>query len=443
MRRTDIVDPDAGKFCVEDIVDHTRFTRPRRTWPYFFFMLYIPFGLALLAIRLMFVVAAELFLFPLSRIIGFENAMYKFYRFMLGIFVTVKGKENWTGQPVIMISNHINDFDIVAVRGSFECAAITPLYYQTFLITKQMVKSIHPLYVSLSDRQYVRDQITKHLKTSNLPILCFAEGGLTSGKTCLLQYHRHLFSLGHRIYPMAISVNAPFDSVLHDHYLCATLTSDIFVMLFKPYHHYTISLLAPSSIKPTETPEEFAERVQKQTAQHLNLFASPFSIRDKAILVRKWMALRQGTRIFTLFPRKKDGKIVYEPRSPSDSAPAAQQTEPVISRGSASSEEKADDRAALSSKNVIERSEEKQAKDKTEENNMSRRDKRREQKDTLFLTRQARQMTPLDDLESIDVLMEGRNPRPDLLKPKETKTWAQRLNQKKSNEDNKKSKKTA
>lgn len=83
--------------------------------------------------------------------------------------------ENWTEKPRMIVSNHLRDTDIIAVRGEMNVAAISPLYYQSFLITKQMVKSIHPLYVSYTDRQVVRDSIQEHLKSSDIPILCFPE----------------------------------------------------------------------------------------------------------------------------------------------------------------------------------------------------------------------------------------------------------------------------
>ncbi|KAA6322229.1 MAG: hypothetical protein EZS28_054459, partial [Streblomastix strix] len=45
------------------------------------------------------------------------------------------------------------------------------------------------------------------------------------------------------------------------------------------------------------TAEEFANRVQKATADHLGLIASSFTVRDKAKLVRKWIRLREGKTI--------------------------------------------------------------------------------------------------------------------------------------------------
>ena len=75
----------------------------------------------------------------------------------------------------MIVSNHLRDTDIIAVRGEMNVAAISPLYYQTFILTKQMVKCINPLYVSYTDRQIVRDSIHKHLESSDIPILCFPE----------------------------------------------------------------------------------------------------------------------------------------------------------------------------------------------------------------------------------------------------------------------------
>jgi hypothetical protein len=37
------------------------------------------------------------------------------------------------------------------------------------------------------------------------------KGAMTSGESCLLEYHKHLFSLGEPIQPFAMRVWGPFD----------------------------------------------------------------------------------------------------------------------------------------------------------------------------------------------------------------------------------------
>lgn len=77
MRRNDIVDPTVDRFTVEDIVYHTRFLRPIWTWKFLLFMLYLPFGLVLLVLRLSFMILSEILFFPLTRLLKVDSIFYK------------------------------------------------------------------------------------------------------------------------------------------------------------------------------------------------------------------------------------------------------------------------------------------------------------------------------------------------------------------------------
>ncbi|KAA6373413.1 MAG: hypothetical protein EZS28_031059, partial [Streblomastix strix] len=184
--RKDIADPDDDKLCIEDIVFHTRFARPLLTWQFLFFVLYVPFGLIIFIVRIFLILLFEFVLFHIARLFHANELCYKFYRFCAGQIVILDGKKNLALRPRIIVQNHITALDIVAIRGDFKCAAISPLFYQKFWVTKQMVKEVHPLYVRYDDRDAVRRQIKAHLQTSEFPIMCFPEGAMTSGESCLL-----------------------------------------------------------------------------------------------------------------------------------------------------------------------------------------------------------------------------------------------------------------
>ncbi|KAJ4454717.1 putative Ancient ubiquitous protein 1 [Paratrimastix pyriformis] len=295
--RGDIVDPLKDKLILEDLFSHTRLRRPL-TIKHLFFFLYFPFGVVLLGIRLLFLVFAELLLFPLFRMLRMNTFFYKIYARMLGVFVVVKGKENWSKNLQVLVSNHRSEFDIIALRSLLPVAAVSPLFYKTFIFTRKMVKEINPIFIDYSNREVIHKNIDEHLTgpASKVPILCFPEGALTNGEQALLLYHKHLFSLERPIQPLANSVSGPFHNVVNVHHLCTKISHNIFWLLLMPYHVWTVNVLPEQRREPTETAEQFANRIQSMTAAHLGLIPSTFSVRDKAILLRRWTALREGQR---------------------------------------------------------------------------------------------------------------------------------------------------
>jgi len=352
--------------------------------------------------------------------------------------VRVRGKENWAKSPRIVVSNHRSEFDILALRSLFKCAAVSPLYYKTFALCKRMIREINPIYVDYTQREGVRASINDHLSgpLKDIPILVFPEGALTNGEQALLLYHKFLFSVDQPIQPLANHVSGPFHNVVNVHVrphvltlarsfayslrLLASITplltctfpaivraasvhadyaqhflfpfdalacvchcsmffsSSVYMtlaalacsaggrstyslsrfailpalsqgkdtpragkgakegesvrrrqdreetILFLPFvapHPRIISipeaswwvpsaasphsfLIPPSFPSPRraqrrrsdETPEQFAQRVQAMTADALGLVPSSYSVRDKAILLRRWTALREGRR---------------------------------------------------------------------------------------------------------------------------------------------------
>lgn len=58
----------------------------------------------------------------------------------------------------------------------------------------------------------------------------------------------------------------------------------MFVVAFMPYMNAKVHILPPQNRLPTETPEEFAHRVQLLLAKSLNVIPTSYSAQDKAVL---------------------------------------------------------------------------------------------------------------------------------------------------------------
>ncbi|EEY56158.1 uncharacterized protein PITG_08946 [Phytophthora infestans T30-4] len=186
-------------------------------------VLYAPFGLILLLIRGICCFLAAL---VVPRLFS-EEQMDRLHVARLFVWLTgtrvrlvdehfyAKGEN----RAEIIVSNHISEFDAVAMLS------ITPAYilgydfYKNMLFFKLLGDKPGVVYVPYVSRQQgnsagrdaVRQIIMERLARGNKPLAAFPEGGLTNGRKGLLQYHKFLFSLDKTVQPLAIRASdGPF-----------------------------------------------------------------------------------------------------------------------------------------------------------------------------------------------------------------------------------------
>lgn len=301
-----------------DLFYVTRLGRPF-DWRTVVFVLYVfPWGVITFCYRLIFLLVNELFIAPLvirmSRRI--QELYLRFYVFSFLMFVRVTGWENWDPNASVIVSNHVSEMDGIACRTALgPLAIIVPPYYRNLIFCRAIIKELHPLYLDPKNPRAIRDKIQKHLASQRLvadpkkrlPILCFPEGALTSGKG-LLMYYRYMFSLGETVQPIALTVWRPLP--IHLDTLCTPIFHNVIWFFLVPFQRWRLHILPAQRIEEGESPEQFAARVQALTAKHLGIFTTNYSKSDKYVLVSKYNpVLRRRYRNKALI-KKIGGRIL-------------------------------------------------------------------------------------------------------------------------------------
>ncbi|KAH3744880.1 ancient ubiquitous protein 1 [Pelomyxa schiedti] len=248
------------------------------------FWIYVPLGLVLTVLKLLWIASWELFFFRLGAYLHMNNLFFRIYC-SPGLITIVRGREHLKATPSarILVSNHVSEMDSVACRAAFgACHAISPSYYSKFIFTRQMVTEMYPIYIDVTDRHSLHEKIQNTLKTSKLHILCFPEGCVTNGKG-VMRYHKFLFSLGEAVTPVAIRVTRPFP--IHMDTLCTPVWHNIIWLCLVPWQIWHMQVLPPMYPRSDESAEQFADRVQQATAKALGVPATPYMKKDKHKLV--------------------------------------------------------------------------------------------------------------------------------------------------------------
>ncbi|ETI31602.1 hypothetical protein L917_20597 [Phytophthora nicotianae] len=260
-------------------------------------LLYTPFGLVLLLIR---GICCFLVALIVPRVFS-EMQMDRFH--VAKLFVWLTGTrvrlvdehlfEKGEKRADIIVSNHISEFDAIAMLS------ITPAYilgydfYKNMLFFKLLGDKAGLVYVPYASRQQgngagrdaVRQIVVERLARGNKPLAAFPEGGLTNGRKGLLQYHKFLFSLDKTVQPLAIQASdGPFPVNINDE--TSTFLANVLWYLFVPWHTYAVQFLPCTKAEQGEDPLIFAQRVMKMTADSLKQETSPFMYRDKIAFTR-------------------------------------------------------------------------------------------------------------------------------------------------------------
>jgi hypothetical protein len=143
------------------------------------------------------------------------------------------------------------------------------------------------------DRDAVRKQVIDGLSEENAPpLLVFPEGGLTTGASSLLQFHKFLFSLNEHIQPIAlVPKGGPLPINLDNN--MGTTWCNILSYAFQPWQRFHVIYLPPCKQRTNEDSLDFARRVMNNIATKKGITSSPFLYRDKRIYSKMKAALHQ------------------------------------------------------------------------------------------------------------------------------------------------------
>ena len=270
----------------------------------FALVLYFPFGLILVLLRLFLMVVMGV----MSTLVCIPRKWHTMILraellIFFGVWIKVKGESNCAKEIPLWVANHISELDAVVLRAISDPYILGYHFYKDMWWLKlSPLRLFKMIYVPQKSRtegnatgrddlnNRIRETLCDDKKNSTgESLLLFPEGGLTNGRVGLLQYHKFVFSLGLQVQPIALSLWSPLP--IHVDTMYASFLNNVLCFLFVPCHCYKIEFLSPVSMdhEKNESPLDFARRVLRITADHLNIKASPFLYSDK----KKWGKLRR------------------------------------------------------------------------------------------------------------------------------------------------------
>ncbi|GAB9472195.1 hypothetical protein Gpo141_00009380 [Globisporangium polare] len=258
-------------------------------------LLYSPFGVVLMLLRILCAFTLAFFLPKLLSETQLDNGgMHKLFAVISGTIVNVQDAHLFDRKEAdIIVSNHISEFDAIALRWVTPAHVLGYDFYKKMLFFRLLGDKFGLVYVpyvsrnqgGAEGRDQVREIIVQKLEKKDKPLAAFPEGGLTNGRVGLLQYHKFLFSLGKTVQPFTIQASdGPFPVNINDE--TSTFLANVLWYFFIPWHHYTVKVLPPTRAAAGEDPLVFAQRVMQATAQALHQQATPFLYRDKIAFTR-------------------------------------------------------------------------------------------------------------------------------------------------------------
>ena len=198
-------------------------------------------------------------------------------------------------QPKIIVANHTTEMDVLPIRANQQLRIMGYDMYHSgklgLFLKCSPLKFLDMLYIKQTertagggkDRDAVREQVIEGLSDPNCsPLLVFPEGGLTTGKHGLLQFHKFLFSLEHVVQPIVLKPKGgPLPIHIDNNF--GTTIGNILYYAFQPWQRFDVVYLPPAKRRTNEDPLDFARRVMSNIAKERGCDASPFLYRDKRI----------------------------------------------------------------------------------------------------------------------------------------------------------------
>jgi ABC-type multidrug transport system ATPase subunit/1-acyl-sn-glycerol-3-phosphate acyltransferase len=232
------------------------------------------------------------------------------------------------GDAKILVSNHISEWDFVALASCFSVRVVAMDHLQHVpIVGRLLTKANNPVYITQmgnaqsamasadqcssedvaahkeEQRQKVKSAVEKAVSEQDQPsLLIFPEGVLTNGRHTVLQYQKFVFSLGAAVQPVAIRREPGCWLPMHADTLKASALTNVLWPYFLPRAHYRIEVLPQMAPTEGESDIDFAARVQQATANALGLTASQFGNRDKNQWVKRLNQWVKGLPVASCTP---------------------------------------------------------------------------------------------------------------------------------------------
>ncbi|CAG9087453.1 unnamed protein product [Plutella xylostella] len=222
------------------------------------FLLYLPFGLVLLAVRVVLVLVLWIASIILPKKSSFSHLLSVLACCTFGVYVKLKGKRD--PRCSLLVANYVSALDSLACAHALGTISLRKWKVPPFFASSLGIRSA---------AQFVRKE---HFADSPRPVLLQPEGGATNGRG-LLQFCDWPFQIGGRVQPVAITVERPFTNVTVHRPLDSGLPwADVLWFLFTPVTVYQVTLL-PVVERADAAEEAFVETVRGSIANALGSLA--------------------------------------------------------------------------------------------------------------------------------------------------------------------------
>lgn len=248
-------------------------------------ILYTPFGVVLAFLRVFATVIVCLFATFSERFLPWklsDRTLFRIICIIAGVYVRkINGKlptekemahsfivsnHTMTGDPGVLYFLYHKNAKVVHKSnvGSFD------------IITRHKIKVG-------GDKNQVKQQILDSIEKDPTPVVIYPEGATTNGNVGLLRFSAFIFSLDRPIFPVGVRYYPAFPFIPF-HSLKPYYTFHMFLVAFQPFVAVETAVLSKQIRNENETPEQFAERVQKQIGGAIGLIPTTYSANDKSSL---------------------------------------------------------------------------------------------------------------------------------------------------------------
>ncbi|KAL4640225.1 ancient ubiquitous protein 1-like [Arapaima gigas] len=272
---------------IEQLFDFHRL--PSDGVPLLLLAFYAPVGLALLLLRL--VIGAHVFLVSCA----LPDCVFR--RFFVRVMCSVLGMHVRYTEPWppdrnvrVYICNHLTAFDHNIINLLTSCS--TPMLEGSagFMCWARGFLELG----AVSGKAHLVAALQQYCSSEGFPpLLLFPEEDTTNGNAGLLRFSSWAFTLVDRVQPVTILAKRPFLplSVVESSWVAELLWT-----LFVPFTVYQVRWLPPVNRDTKDSPQEFADKVQKLLAAKLGLTPTQITRADKAeYLKRKQHPAAQAT----------------------------------------------------------------------------------------------------------------------------------------------------
>jgi len=249
---------------------------------------YFPFGVILMCIRIFLGFHAFIVSCILPKSWSLRSPILRILCSILGIIVTQENVEKRSTKSKVIVSNHVSPMDHTAVSLVLPC-----LIPNVWPIPKllQLVLGYKDLGAN-EGRDVLIQNAREYCRTSACPLLVFPEGAMTNGRKGLLKFSSWPFCLDQPVQPVVITISRPAFAQLSPIIIGSRWWLDTLWLLFVPYTHYYLTWLDVEEARASESPDQFANRVQMQICTASSLVPTPHTCQD-AVDYAKRIVLEQ------------------------------------------------------------------------------------------------------------------------------------------------------